>query len=121
MHTNQRKMARSVLGSLVALAACISLIGAPLTVAQAPAASGDTAQAPSPEQLEKLVGPIALYPDDLVAVILPASTNPLQIVQADRFLAKRKADPKAPIDDGWDDSVSTRCRPFAARRKRPAT
>jgi hypothetical protein len=83
------------------------LIGAPLTAAQAPAASGDAAQAPSPEQLEKLVGPIALYPDDLVAVILPAATNPLQIVQADRFLAKRKADPKAPIDDDWDDSVKT--------------
>jgi hypothetical protein len=37
-----------------------------------------------------------LYPDDLVAIILPASTNPLQIVQADRFLDKRKTDPKAP-------------------------
>jgi len=53
----------------------------------------------SPEQeLEQLVGRIALYPDDLVAIILPAATNPLQIVQADRFLEKRKADPKAPLD-----------------------
>jgi hypothetical protein len=51
------------------------------------------------------VGRIALYPDDLVAIILPASTNPLQIVQADRFLDKRKSDPKLPIDDKWDDSV----------------
>src|SRR6185369_17859464 len=57
--------------------------------------------------LDKLVGPIALYPDDLVAIILPASTNPLQIVQADRFLEKRKKDPKAPIDDSWDDSVKS--------------
>jgi hypothetical protein len=32
------------------------------------------------------VGPIALYPVDLVAIILPASTNPLQLVQADRYL-----------------------------------
>lgn len=92
---------------LVSFAACIALIGAQLTSAQAPAASasGQAAPAPSPEELEKLVGPIALYPDDLVAIILPASTNPLQIVQVDRFLDKRKQDPKLPIDDNWDEAV----------------
>ena len=105
MHTNQWQFARPMLTGFLALASCIALIGAPLTVAQAPAASGNAAQAPSPEELEKLVGPIALYPDDLVAIILPASTNPLQIVQADRFLDKRKADPKAPVDENWDESV----------------
>jgi hypothetical protein len=75
--------------------------------AQAPAA--DTAAAPqmSAEDLSNLVGRIALYPDDLVAVVLPASTFPLQIVQADRWLEKRKSDPKLPIDDKWDDSVKT--------------
>ena len=31
----------------------------------------------------------------------------MQIVQAERFLAKRKADPKAPLDDKWDDSVKS--------------
>jgi hypothetical protein len=91
----------------VAIAACGSLIGAAPVAAQAPAASGNAAQAPSPEALEALVGRIALYPDDLVTVILPASTNPLQIVQADRFLQKRKQDPKAPLDDNWDDAVKT--------------
>jgi hypothetical protein len=107
MHTNPLQMARLFLRSLMTLAACASLIGAPVTGAQAPAASGNAAQAPSPAELEKLVGPIALYPDDLVAIILPASTNPLQIVQADRFLEKRKKDPKAPVDDKWDDSVKS--------------
>jgi hypothetical protein len=105
MYTNRRQLARRALTWLVSLVTCVALIGAPLTAAQAPAASGNAAQAPSPAELEKLVGPIALYPDDLVAIILPASTNPLQIVQADRFLEKRKKDPKAPIDDKWDDSV----------------
>src|SRR6266568_5380049 len=107
MHTNPLQLARPLLRSLVALAACVALIGAPLTVAQAPAASGNAAEAPSPAELEKLVGPIALYPDDLVAIILPASTNPLQLVQADRFLDKRKADPKLPVDDKWDDAVKS--------------
>jgi hypothetical protein len=76
-------------------------------LAQAPAAPGGAAPATPPDELEKLVDRIALYPDDLVAIILPASTNPLQIVQADRFLEKRKADPKAPIDDKWDDAVKS--------------
>jgi len=75
--------------------------------AQAPAASGNAPAPQTPEQLEKLVGPIALYPDDLVAIILPASTSPLQLVQADRFLEKRKADPKLAIDDKWDDAVKS--------------
>jgi hypothetical protein len=106
MYCDTSQRARPVLTWLTVLAACGVMIGAPLTAAQAPAASGSAAPAPpSPEELERLVGPIALYPDDLVAIILPASTNPLQIVQADRFLDKRKQDPQLPVDDKWDDSV----------------
>ncbi len=75
--------------------------------AQAPAAAGGAAPPQGGEDLVTLVGPIALYPDDLVAIILPASTNPMQIVQADRFLEKRKTDPKTPIDDKWDDPVKS--------------
>src|SRR6185295_19107115 len=107
MNTNRRHFARPAFTGLGALATCVALIAAPLSAAQAPAASGNAAEAPSPEQLEKLVGPIALYPDDLVAIILPASTNPLQLVQADRFLEKRKTDSKLAIDDNWDDSVKS--------------
>jgi Protein of unknown function (DUF3300) len=107
MYSNRLQFARPTLTWVVCLATFVALIGAPLTVAQAPAASGNAAQAPTPAELEKLVGPIALYPDDLVAIILPASTNPLQLVQADRFLEKRKKDPKAPIDDKWDESVKS--------------
>ena len=81
------------------------------TPAPAPAPAAAAAASPdiplTAEELEQLVARIALYPDDLVAIILPASTNPLQIVQADRFLAKRKADPKAPLDDKWDDAVKS--------------
>jgi len=90
------------------LMACIVLlVFATKVVAQAPAAPAGAAPQLSAEELNKLVGPIALYPDDLVGIILPASTNPLQLVQADRYLDKRKADPKLPIDDKWDDSVKS--------------
>ena len=40
----------------------------------------------TPEQLQQLVAPIALYPDALVAQILAASTYPDQVVEADRWL-----------------------------------
>ncbi len=69
------------------------------TLAQAPAAPGGAAAAPSAAELDALVARFALYPDDLVALILPASTEPLQLVQADRYLEKRKANPKLPVDD----------------------
>ncbi|MBK9990411.1 MAG: DUF3300 domain-containing protein [Verrucomicrobia bacterium] len=41
----------------------------------------------SPEEIEKLVSPIALYPDSLVALILPASTASSDVVLAARFFA----------------------------------
>jgi Protein of unknown function (DUF3300) len=56
-------------------------------------------------QLEFLVGRIALYPDDLFAVVLPASTQPLQIVDAQRFLEQRKADANVQPPKTWDPSV----------------
>jgi len=59
----------------------------------------------SAAELEKLVGPIALYPDDLLAIVLPASTYPLQIVQALRFLEDLEDDPSLQPDEDWDDSV----------------
>lgn len=77
-------------------------------LAQAPAAAvGGTAVVASAEVLEKLVDRIALYPDDLVGIILPASTNPLQVVQADRYLEKRKANPKLAVDEKWDGAVKS--------------
>ena len=89
---------------LLAVIAAVALAGHGM--AQAPASDASAAPAPmSAEDLDALVGRIALYPDDLVAIILPGSTFPLQIVQADRFLDKRKSDPKLPIDEKWDDSV----------------
>src|SRR5882762_7430047 len=40
----------------------------------------------SPQELQQLVAPIALYPDALVAQVLAASTYPTEIVEADRWL-----------------------------------
>jgi hypothetical protein len=48
---------------------------------------------------------VALYPDDLLAIVLPASTYPLQIVQAARYLEAVKDDPSLTPDEDWDESV----------------
>jgi hypothetical protein len=81
--------------------------------AQAPemAPTSPPSHAPqTPEQLQQLVAPIALYPDSLVAQILAASTFPEQVVEADRWL---QANPdlqgtalaQAVDQQPWDPSV----------------
>ena len=59
----------------------------------------------SAEELEILVARIALYPDELVAVIASSSLYPLQIVQAARYLDKVKTKPELKPDESWDGSV----------------
>jgi hypothetical protein len=59
----------------------------------------------SQADLQVLVGPIALYADDLVGIVLPASTYPLQIVQASRFLDDLENNPGLQPDPNWDSSV----------------
>ena len=56
-------------------------------------------------ELEELVGPIALYPDDLLAIVLPAAAYPLQIVDAARFLEELDRDSSLQPDPEWDDAV----------------
>jgi hypothetical protein len=57
-----------------------------------PPSAAPSAPLLSPDQLQNLVGRVALYPDDLLALVLPASTTPLDIVKAQRFLTKYAAD-----------------------------
>jgi hypothetical protein len=59
----------------------------------------------SQTELQDLVGPIALYPDDLLAIVLPASAYPLQVVEAARFLEALETDPTLAPDPDWDDSI----------------
>jgi hypothetical protein len=63
-------------------------------------------------QLDALVAPIALYPDALLSEILMASTYPLEVVEADRWVGANKnlqGDAlKAAVDSqNWDDSVKS--------------
>src|SRR5262249_30877738 len=56
-----------------------------------PPQGGDAAPAPqSPEQIQALVAPIALYPDALVAQVLSAATFPDQVAQAADWMQQHK-------------------------------
>jgi hypothetical protein len=55
-------------------------------------------------ELDQLLRPIALYPDPLVALILPASTFPADVVLAARFVTA-SGDPAAIASQPWDTSV----------------
>lgn len=55
-------------------------------------------------QLQQLVGPIALYPDPLIAIILPAATLPTEIVMADRYVSSG-GDINQIDQQPWDPNV----------------
>src|SRR5262247_3039145 len=70
------------------------------------------AQAFKPEEIDALVAPIALYPDDLLSQIFMASTYPLEVVQAGRWARQNqnlKGDALAQAleKQDWDPSVKS--------------
>lgn len=107
--------------SLCAL--CLVVLMAPLRSANAQFADvtdeavsaeqtdGDTGAVPllSAEELNALVAPVALYPDELLAIVLPAATNPLQIVEAQRLLDQHASDPSLQPDADWDPAIIALC------------
>src|ERR1700733_3122761 len=75
-------------------------------------ASTDQSQLLSAGQLDALVAPIALYPDALLSEILMASTYPLEVIEADRWIGANKnlkgdALTAAVGQQSWDDSVKS--------------
>src|SRR5947209_6692826 len=85
----------------------------PSAQAQSPAAPAK-AQAPPtkipPVEVDSLVAPIALYPDPLLAQSLAASTYPLEIVQAQRWMKENskltgEKLTQAAAKQSWDASV----------------
>lgn len=61
----------------------------------------------STQEIEQLVAPIALYPDALIALILPAATAPADIVLAARHLRDFPGDRSQIEHRAWDDSVKS--------------
>ncbi len=109
---------RQILACVLALALLLPVLPQTLSAQEQEQDAQSTAQSPqappytqqTPEQLQQLVAPIALYPDSLVAQVLAASTFPAEIVEADRWLQANpdlKGDALAQAVDqqSWDPSV----------------
>ena len=113
-----RQTARRIGLRLMAGSLCMSLVAAgfplPLQAQDAPAptsqdgtaATSTADQGYTVEQLDALLAPIALYPDQLLTQILMASTYPLQIVDAQRWVE----DPanKALTGDALDQALAAK-------------
>ncbi len=109
---NSQKMLSVVLTFLLVLASGQMVNGFQTT----PEIPSNTAASPmetvqqTPEQLQALVAPIALYPDSLVAQILTASTFPDQVAIANYWLEQNKSLTGSALmtavdTQSWDPSV----------------
>jgi uncharacterized membrane protein YgcG len=98
-------------GVALLLSWCLVLAGARNGLAyQTDAQTPPQAAQQSADQLQQLVAPIALYPDGLIAQILPAATFPAEILDAQRWMDQHKelkGDALANEVDkqAWDPSV----------------
>ena len=103
------RLLASLLAALIAVASIASAQETP-----APAATPAAPEKPtfSQQDLERIVAPIALYPDSLLAQIMMAATYPLEIVQAARWVQanpglKDKALEDALAKQPWDPAVKS--------------
>jgi hypothetical protein len=111
--TVRLRLLERALGAAIGLVCASLVLPGPLAFAQQAATpEAQTAAVASPEKLDSLVAPIALYPDALLAQTLVASTYPLEIVQLHQWLTKNPGlKDKALIDavakQPWDPSVQS--------------
>jgi hypothetical protein len=87
-----------------ASAAAPAPAAAPQAPVETPAPPPSAPAQRSAAELEKLAMPIALHPDPLIAIILPASVYPLEVVQAARFVKDTNNIPKLD-QQPWDENV----------------
>ena len=110
MKSQSRKLVRGVI-AIIGLAFLSSGFSAFAQQAQSQVmtTTKEAAKIPS-DQLDSLVAPIALYPDQLLSQTLVASTYPLEIIQLQQWLEKNKnlknkALASAVQKQNWDPSI----------------
>jgi len=97
---------------LVSVRALAWLMAALLAAPPLLTAQQESAPPLKQEELEQVLAPIALHPDELVSQILMAATYPLEVVQADRWVKqngtlKGDALTAALEKQDWDPSVKS--------------
>jgi hypothetical protein len=77
-------MRASLIGAIVA---CVALgVAAPVATEAQTTVPSPPAPIFAAPQLDQLLAPVALYPDELLGQILMAATYPLEVVEASRWL-----------------------------------
>ena len=105
------KLFRACATQAVAVFLSFLLLAPGITYAQTqPPALPPPGQTLSPDQLDDLVAPVALYPDPLLSQLLVASTYPLEVVQAYQWLQRNPglqgpSLTQAAQQQNWDASV----------------
>src|SRR4051812_26390126 len=109
------RVARHICAGL--LCSALILPGGSLLFARAPripVTQTAVSAAIAPEQLDALVAPVALYPDNLLAQVLVATTYPLELIQLHQWLVKNPELAKdqtklnaAVAKQPWDPSVQS--------------
>ena len=115
--TNPSRPGRRAVAVIAIAAVFVNMSGVALVRAQEPAAApvaatDEAVDTISPEELDSLVAPIALYPDPLLAQVLVASTYPLEIIQLQQWLGKNPglegdALADAVTEQPWDPSIQS--------------
>ena len=82
------------------LSAVLLLVGLLLFQGLAPDLQAQAPPPPTPQQLDQLLAPIALYPDSLLAQITTASTNPQEILDVNNWLAQNQNLTLSAVDRG---------------------
>lgn len=88
------------------------LVLAVLALVVAPAAAQTAEPGYSQDELDQLLAPVAIYPDQLLTQILIAATYPLEVVEAARFVQQNPnlrgdALDQALAERNWDPSVQS--------------
>jgi Protein of unknown function (DUF3300) len=108
-------MARNLVRGLIIITATAVALPPPAFAQPKPVPAAETGTTEfNVEQLDAMLAPVALYPDELLTQVLMASTYPLQVVAASRWLEKgdnknlkEDALAKALESESWDPSVKS--------------
>jgi Protein of unknown function (DUF3300) len=107
-----------ILSPALGLFIVFSLIFCPVLTPQPVRAENSDYSTPSEkyrrEELTQMLAPIALYPDTLLSQMLMASTYPIEVIEADRWVKKNPGQKDEALDEklrdkDWDPSVKAVC------------
>ena len=108
------KISHLTLGLIIVV--CLTFFPAltPQSVQAQDDANLEPAEKYNQEELAQMLAPIALYPDALLSQILMASTYPIEVIEADRWIRENQGLAGDRLDDAllnkdWDPSVKALC------------